>query len=203
MSLVRIYWEQEVLTFARIERKTPVLILALQSKQICLCGLHRSKNQGGGVPNGQIVIIKWASDGRRQRSREIIGEEREKYRAKNGSLRNTSTDSKERLLWFTQARPLEKKDWLQRAKQERRTLEMSLWKRAGYQTESKAFEKSLVALIVRDPDLGLLNSSKRDWTRNTIWSTADRPEKKPAWRGERVEVHEIEWCVQIALRRRR
>ena len=34
------------------------------------------------------------ADGRRQRSRKIINEEREKYRAKNGSLRNTSTDSK-------------------------------------------------------------------------------------------------------------
>ena len=35
-----------------------------------------------------------AADGRRQRNREIIDEEREKYRAKNGSLRNTSMDSK-------------------------------------------------------------------------------------------------------------
>ena len=34
------------------------------------------------------------ADGRRQKSRKIINEEREKYRAKNGSLRNTSTDSK-------------------------------------------------------------------------------------------------------------
>ena len=32
--------------------------------------------------------------GRRQRGWKIIDEEREKYRAKNGSLRNTSTDSK-------------------------------------------------------------------------------------------------------------
>ena len=48
----------------------------------------------GGGPNGQIVNVKKAADGRRQRSRKIIDEEREKYRAKNGSLRNTSTDSK-------------------------------------------------------------------------------------------------------------
>ena len=52
-------------------------------------------DRGGGGPNGQIVSIKRAADGRRQRSRKIINEEREKYRAKNGSLRNTSTDSKE------------------------------------------------------------------------------------------------------------
>ena len=45
---------------------------------------------GGGGPNGQIVSVKRGTDGRRQRSRKIINEEREKYRAKNGSLRNTS-----------------------------------------------------------------------------------------------------------------
>ena len=47
----------------------------------------------GRGPNGQIVSVKRAADGRRQRCRKIINE-REKYRAKNGSLRNTSTDSK-------------------------------------------------------------------------------------------------------------
>ena len=48
-----------------------------------------------GKPNSQIVSVKRAADGRRQRSRKIIDEEREKYRAKNGSLRNTPTDLKE------------------------------------------------------------------------------------------------------------
>ena len=48
----------------------------------------------GGGSNGQIVSVKRAPDGRRQRSRKIIDETREKYRAKNGFLRNTSTDSK-------------------------------------------------------------------------------------------------------------
>ena len=41
-----------------------------------------------------IVSVKRAADGRRQRGRKVIDEEREKYRAKSGSLRNTSTDSK-------------------------------------------------------------------------------------------------------------
>ena len=81
------------LTFARIERKTPVLRPALQSKQSSLCGLHRSGDRLGGGPNGQIIRVKRAADGR-QRGRKIINEEKEKYRAKNGSLRNTSTDSK-------------------------------------------------------------------------------------------------------------
>ena len=45
-------------------------------------------------PNGQIVSVKRAADGRRLRRKKTIDEEREKYRAKNGSLQNTSTDSK-------------------------------------------------------------------------------------------------------------
>ena len=45
---------------------------------------------------------------------------------------------------------------------------MSLWKRAGCQTESKAFEKSIVARIVREPTLGLLNLSEMDRERNKI-----------------------------------
>ena len=51
-------------------------------------------DRGGRGLNGQIVSIKRAADGRRQRGQKIINEEREKYGAKNGSLRNTSTDSK-------------------------------------------------------------------------------------------------------------
>ena len=39
---------------------------------------------------------------------------------------------------------------------------MSLWKRTGCQTESKALEKSIAASIVREPDLGLLNPSEMD-----------------------------------------
>ena len=66
----------------------------LQSKPSSLCGLHRSGDRGGGGPKGKIVSVKRAADGRRQRVRKIINEEREKNRAKNGSLRNTSTDSK-------------------------------------------------------------------------------------------------------------
>ena len=65
------------------------------SDQHSLCGSYRSGDRGGGGPNSQIVSVKRAADETRQRSRKIIDEEREKYRANNGSLRNTSTDSKE------------------------------------------------------------------------------------------------------------
>ena len=66
----------------------------LQSKQSSLCGLHYSRGRGRSRPNDQIVSINRAADGRRQRSRKIIDEEREKYRAKNRSLQNTLTGSK-------------------------------------------------------------------------------------------------------------
>ena len=39
---------------------------------------------------------------------------------------------------------------------------MSLWKRAGCQTESKALEKLIVERIIREPGLGLLNPSEMD-----------------------------------------
>ena len=95
VSLVGIQGKEGSLTFAWSERKTPVLRPALQSKQSSLCGLHCGGNRGRGGPNIQIVSIKRTADGRRQRSWKIINEKREKYRANNGSLRNTSTDSKE------------------------------------------------------------------------------------------------------------
>ena len=89
------WWGSGSLTFTRIERKTPVLRPVLESKQSSLCGLRHSEDREGGGPNGQIVSKKLTADGRRQRSRKIIDEEREMYRAKNGSSWNTSTDSKE------------------------------------------------------------------------------------------------------------
>ena len=57
---------------------------------------------------------------------------------------------------------------------------MSLWKRSGCQTESKALEKSIVDRIVREPGLGLLNPSEMDRERNIIWSKVDRLGRKPA-----------------------
>ena len=160
-----IHWEERGLTFARIERKTPVLRPALQSKQSSLCDLHRSRNRWGGGPNGQIVSVKRAADGTRQRSRKIA-DEREKSTGPRTDP--CGTPQKERPLWFsktTQARLSERKDWVQRAKQERRPAKMSLWKRVGCQTESKALKKSIVDRIIREPGLGLLNPSEMGWDR--------------------------------------
>ena len=75
---MKIHREEGGLIFARIERKTPVLRPALQSKQSILCGLRRRLGRG---PNGQIVSLKKAADGKRQRGRKIINKEREKNTA--------------------------------------------------------------------------------------------------------------------------
>ena len=107
VSLVGIHCEERGLTFARIERKTPVLRPALQSNQSSLCSLHRCGDRGRGGPNGQIVR---APDERRQRNREIIDEKREKYKGKNGSLRNTSTDSKAMTFVILENHASERKD---------------------------------------------------------------------------------------------
>ena len=79
------------------------------------------------------------------------------------------------------------KHWVQRAKQEGRPAEMSLWKRAGCQAEPKAFKRSIAARIVREPGLGWLNPSEMDWAKNRIWSRVDRPGRKPARREERMK----------------
>ena len=137
----------------------------LQSKQSSLCGLHRSGDRGGGGPNGQIVSVKRAPDRKRQRSRKIIDEEREKYQAKNGSLRNNLTGSKGTafvILINHSSAPVRKKRLSPTNKARRKASRNQLWKRAGCRTESKALEKSIVDRIVREPGLGLLNPSEMD-----------------------------------------
>ena len=132
------------LTFARIERKTPVLRPVLQSKQSSLCGLHCSRDRGGGGPNGQIVIVKRTADGRKQRSRKIIDEEREKYRTNNGSLRNTSTDSKEAafvILKNYASAPIRKERLSPTSKARRETSRNQFVEKGGMPDRIKSFRK--------------------------------------------------------------
>ena len=92
----RLVWEEGGLIFTRIKRKTLVLRPALASVESkLLVWPYRSRDKWGGEPNSQIISIKRAADGRRQRRREFIDEKREEHRAKNGSLQNTSTYLKE------------------------------------------------------------------------------------------------------------
>ena len=108
---------------------------------------------------------KSAADGRRQRSRKIINEEREKYRAKNGSLRNTSTDSKGTtfvILTNHASAPIRKERLSPTSKARREASRNEFVEKSGSQTESKTFKKSIVARIVREPGLNLLNPSEMD-----------------------------------------
>ena len=93
-----IHCEEGGLTFAQIEKKTSVLRPAFQSKQSSLCGLHRSKDRGGGGQNGQIVSVKRAADGRRQKSWKIINEETESTGPRTNPCRTPQRTRKKRLL---------------------------------------------------------------------------------------------------------
>ena len=55
--------------------------------------------------------------------------------------------------------PLRKERLSPTSKTKKETSEISLWKRVGCQTESKTVEKSIIARIVEEPSLGLLNAS--------------------------------------------
>ena len=115
-----------------------------------MCGLHRRRDRGGGGPNGQIVSVKRAADGRRQRSRKIINEEREKYRAKNGSLRNTSTDSKGTALVILinhRSAPIRKERLSTTSKARREASRNKFVEKGGMPDRVKSFRAVLLKLF--------------------------------------------------------
>ena len=98
----------------------------------------------GGGPNGQIVSVKRTADGRRQRSRKIIDEEREKYRAMNRSLRNTSTDSKATtfvILKNHTSAPISKKRLSPTSKARREASRNKFVERGGMPDRVKSFRE--------------------------------------------------------------
>ena len=113
-------------------------------KQISLCGLHRSGDQGRRRQNGQIISIKRAADRIRQRGQKIIDEEREKYKAKNKFLQNILTDSKETtfvILINHASSPIRKERLSPTSKARREASRNKFMKKGKCQTESKALEK--------------------------------------------------------------
>ena len=186
VGLVGIHREEGGLTFARIERKSPVLRPALQSKQSSLCGLRRRRDRGGGGPNGYIVNVKRAADG----SRKIMDEKREKCKAKNASLRNTSTDSKGTtflMLINDTSAPVRKERLSPASKARREVSRNKLVEMGGMPDRVKSF--------------GEINSSEdrpgarpgfvkpiRNGLRKGTKSKVDRPWRKLAWRGEKMEL---------------
>ena len=116
-------------------------------------------------PNGQIVSIKKAADRRRQRSRKIIDEEREKNRAKNRFLHNMSTDSKGTtfviLINHTSA-PIRKERLSPTSKARRETSRNEFVEKGGVPDRVKSFEQSIAVRIVQEPNMGLLNPFEMD-----------------------------------------
>ena len=165
--MVGIHLERS-LTFSRIERKTPVLGPALQSKSELL--VWPPPQWGTEGEEDQIISIKRAADGRRQRSREVIDEEKSTGPKTDpcGTPRRTR---KERLCDFGKPH--------KRAYQKGK-IEFNEQSKDGGQPKSvcgkgrcarhslKAFEKSIVDRVVREPGLGLLNPFEMDWERYRI-----------------------------------
>ena len=117
---------------------------ALQSSESSLCGHHHSGDRGRGGPNGQIDSIKRAPNGRRQRYRKIINEEKEKYRAENGSLQNTSTDSKGAafvILKNHTSAPIRKERWSPMSKARREASQNQFVKKSGMPDRVKSFRE--------------------------------------------------------------
>ena len=147
--------------------------------------------QGVGGPNGQIVSVKRAADGRRQRIRKIIDKEREKYRANNGSLRNTSTDSKGTtfvILKNHTSVPIRNERWSLTSKANREASRNEFMEKGGMPDRVKSFQEINSRKNCPKIGLGLLNPSEMDRDRYRIWSSVDRPGRKLAWRGERMEL---------------
>ena len=157
---------------------------ALQLKQSSLCGLQCSGDRGGGGPNGQIVSVKRAADGRRQRSRKIINEEREKYRAKNGSLWNTSTNSKGTtfvILKDHRSAPIRKKRLCPTSKARREASRNEFVEKGRMPDRVKSFR-----------EINSRQDRLRAWPgfvkpiRNGLRKVQNLIKCRPAWQGERM-----------------
>ena len=108
------------------------------------CVAYSSEGRGVGGPNDQIVSLKKAADERKQRSRKIIDEERENYRAKNESLQNTSTDSKRPtfVILINHASALIRKKRLSPTSKARRKVNQNKFmEKGGTPDKDKSFRK--------------------------------------------------------------
>ena len=112
-----------------------------------------------------MVSINRAADGRRQRSRKIVIKREKRTGPTTDPCRTPQQTRKENFCDFVKPckRAYQKgKIESNKAKLEGRPPEMSLWKRAGCLTESKAFKKSIVERIIQERGLGLLNPSEME-----------------------------------------
>ena len=120
----------------------------------------------------------------------MIDEEREKYRAKNGSLRNTSMDSKGAsfvILKNHASAPIRKERFSPTSKARREANRNEFMEKSGMPDRVKSFRE-----INRREDRPRarpgLGKPIRNGLRNEQLSSVDRPGRKPAWRGERMQL---------------
>ena len=102
-------------------------------------------------PNGQIVSIKRAADERRQKSRKIIDEKREKYKANNGSMQNTLTDSKRAtfvILKNHTSTSMRKERFSPSSKAKKEASQNKFVEKGGMPDRVESLEKSIVTKIV-------------------------------------------------------
>ena len=150
-----------------------------------------TEKEGG--PNGQIVNIKRAAGVRRQRNREIIDEKREKYRAKNESLRNTLTDSKgvTFVILINHASAPTRKERLSPTSEARREASRNKFvEKGGMSDRVKSFREinsSKGRSIPRPRFVKPIRNRLRK-EQNLIYCRVDCTGRKPAWRGERMKL---------------
>ena len=114
------------------------------NRNIAPCVAFTAVETEGGGTNGQIVSVKRVANGRRQRGRKIINEEREKYRAKNESLQNTSTDSKGTtfvILIDHRSAPIRKKGLSPTSKARREASQNQFVEKDGMPDSVKSFSE--------------------------------------------------------------
>ena len=120
---------------------------------------------GGGGPNGQVVSVKTAADGRSQKSRKMIDKKREKEQGQEHILVE-HLDGLEKndfvILINHASAPIRRERLSSTSKARREASRNESWRRAGCQIESKALEISMVERTVREPALGLLNPFEMD-----------------------------------------
>ena len=136
------------------------------------------------------VSIKRVPDGRRQRGRKIIGEEREKYRAKNGSLRNTSTDSKATTVILIDHRsaPIRKERLSPMSKTRREASRNQFVAKGGMLERVKSF-REINSREDRPRARPGFVKPIRNGLRKKQNSIQCRPFRaEPAWRRERMEL---------------
>ena len=112
-----------------------------------------------------ILSIKRAANERRQRSRKIIDKSREKYRNKNRSLRNTSTDSKGAtfvILINHTITPIRKKKLSLTSKARKEANRNEFTEKGGVPDRVESFREVDNGEDRPRARLGLLNSSEMD-----------------------------------------